>query len=195
MTFSPLSASPIFYTRCWLLLEFSWQEFMMAPVVSGDLGLAGAMEMLLWVALDFPCALEGRALKDSWFWVHTLCQCRQKIAIFRGSRLLCNSIGERCQWILSASDYKLVNILLEDTVEKKRGEKFSLRCVVWNINMLKNILSCACIVLTRWETVMFLFSYWYRMPNSKYLPASFRGWCNSKVKLCLTYSSAGNSQK
>lgn len=140
---------------------------MMAPVASGDLGLTGAVEMLLWVALDFPYALEGRALKDSSFLVHTPCQCRQKIAVTGGSRHLCNSIGERCQWILSASDYKLVNILLENTVEKKRGEEIQPEMRDMEYKHAKNILSCACIVLTRWETVMDLFSYWYRMPDSQ----------------------------
>lgn len=136
-----------------------------APVASGALGLTGAVEMLLWLALDFPYALEGRALKNSSFLLHTPCQCRQKIAIIGGSRHLCNSTGERCQWILSASDYKLVNILLENKWRKRGGKKFSLRCVIWNISMLK--IFCACIVLTRWETVTDLFSYWYRMPNSQ----------------------------
>lgn len=118
----------------------------MVSAVSGDPGLTEVLEVLLWVALDFPYALEGRALKDSWFLFHTPCQCRQKIAaIIRGLRLLCNSTGERCRWILSVPDYKLVNILLENKAKKMRGEKFSLRCVVWNISMLK--IFCPVLVL------------------------------------------------
>lgn len=44
---------------------------MIAAVVSGDLGLLGAMEMLHWMALDFPYALEGRALKGLCFLFYT----------------------------------------------------------------------------------------------------------------------------
>lgn len=32
--------------------------------------------------------------------------------------------GEICQWILTVSDYKLVNVLLENSAKEKEGENY-----------------------------------------------------------------------
>lgn len=144
----------------------------------------------------FPLCPWGQSPKKTHgFYFILLVNADKKIATIGGLRLLCNSTGERCRWILSASDYKLVNTLLENTVKKKKGKNIQRQMCGMEYKHAKNILSCACIVLTRWETVMDLFIYWYRMPNSWNICQHLLEACAMAAILCLTCSSAGNSQK